>query len=97
MSSFIDRLADNPFAVVLPRVSGDTEEALLTEAGVLLSAEAFSDELLIIDTSLAAPEESAHRVREHLRSRARYGGADPCSDDWDEEEPRRRCRSSGRP
>jgi hypothetical protein len=92
VSSFIDRLADNPFAVVLPRVSGDTEEALLTEAGVLLS-----DELLIIDTSLAAPEESAHRVREHLRSRARYGGADPCSDDWDEEEPRRRCRSSGRP
>ncbi|MEU5632224.1 hypothetical protein ACH47C_23945 [Streptomyces rishiriensis] len=85
-SSVIDRLADNPFAVVLPRVSGDTEEALLTEAGVLLSAEAFSDELLIIDTSLAAPEEAAHRVREHLRSRARYGGADPRSDNWDEED-----------
>ncbi|MFF5188772.1 hypothetical protein ACFY30_34240 [Streptomyces sp. NPDC000345] len=84
-SSVIDRLTDNQFAVVLPRVSGDTEAALLTEAGVLLSAEPFSDELLIIDTSLAAPEEAAHRVREHLRSRARYGGADPWCDDWDEE------------
>jgi hypothetical protein len=85
-SSIIDRLTDNQFAVVLPRVSGDTEGALLTEAGVLLSAEPFSDELLIIDTSLAAPEEAAHRVREHLRSRARYGGADPLNDDWDEED-----------
>ncbi|WP_406723583.1 hypothetical protein WJ438_01290 [Streptomyces sp. GD-15H] len=85
-SSVIDRLTDNQFAVVLPRVSGDAEAALLTEAGVLLSAEPFSDELLIIDTSLAAPEEAAHRVREHLRSRARYGGADPLSEDWDEED-----------
>lgn len=75
-SSIIDRLTDNQYAVVLPRVSGDTGAALLTEAGVLLAAEPFSDELLIIDTSLAAPEEAAHRVREHLRSRARYGGAD---------------------
>ncbi|MCX4598389.1 hypothetical protein OG819_55640 [Streptomyces sp. NBC_01549] len=55
-SSIIDRLTDNQYAVVLPRVSGDTETALLTEAGVLLSAEPFSDELLIIDTSLAAPK-----------------------------------------
>ncbi|RZB19583.1 hypothetical protein StrepF001_12645 [Streptomyces sp. F001] len=85
-SSIIDRLTDNQYAVVLPRVSGDTEAALLTEAGVLLSAEPFSDELLIIDTSLAAPEEAAHRVREHLRSRARYGGADPLSEDWDEDD-----------
>jgi hypothetical protein len=46
-SSVIDRLTDNQFAVVLPRVSGDTEAVLLTEAGVLLSAEPFSDELLM--------------------------------------------------
>ncbi|MER6739142.1 hypothetical protein, partial [Streptomyces puniciscabiei] len=85
-SSIIDRLTDNQYAVVLPRVSGDTETALLTEAAVLLSAEPFSDELLIIDTSLAAPEEAAHRVRAQLRSRARYGGADPFSEDWDEED-----------
>ncbi|MFF3878960.1 hypothetical protein [Streptomyces sp. NPDC001978] len=85
-SSVIDRLTESHFTVVLPRISGDTEEALLTEAGVLLSAEPFSDQLLIIDTSLAAPEEAAHRVREYLRSRARYGGADPWSDDWDEDD-----------
>jgi len=83
-SSIIDRLTDNQYAVVLPRVSGDTETALLTEAGVLLSADPFSDELLIIDTSLAAPEQAAHRVREYLRSRARYGGADPLGEDWAE-------------
>ncbi len=85
-SSIIDRLTDNQYAVVLPRLSGNTAAALLTEAGVLLSAEPFSDELLIIDTSLAAPEEAAHRVREQLRSRARYGGADLLSEEWDEED-----------
>ncbi|WP_128382313.1 hypothetical protein [Streptomyces cavernae] len=65
--------------VILPRVSGDTKEALLAEAGVLLSAEPFSDELLIIDTSLAAPKEAAHRVREQLRSRPTHFGPDRCS------------------
>ncbi|MEU8034880.1 hypothetical protein AB0C13_41335, partial [Streptomyces sp. NPDC049099] len=83
ISSIIDRLTDNQYAVVLPRVSGDTEAA---QAAVLLSPEPFSDELLIIDTSLAAPEEAAHRVRAKLRSRARYGGADLLSEDWDEED-----------
>jgi hypothetical protein len=39
----------------------------------------------LIDTSLAAPEEAAHGVRERLRSRARYGGTDLLSEDWDEE------------
>jgi hypothetical protein len=86
ISSLIDRLTDNQYAVVLPRSSGDTQAALLAEAGILLSAEPFSDELLIIDTSLAAPEEASHRVRQHLRSRARYGGADPLSEDWDEDD-----------
>lgn len=49
----------------------------------------FSDELLILDTSLAAPEEAAHRVRELLRSRARYGGFDPAEtgvDEWEADE-----------
>jgi hypothetical protein len=40
----------------------------------------------LIDTSLATPEEAAHGVRERLRSRARYGGADLLSEDWDEED-----------
>ena len=86
ISSLIDRLSDNQYAVILPRSSGDAKDALLSEAGVLLSAEPFSDELLIIDTSLAAPEEAADRVSEHLRYRARYGEADPLSEDWCEED-----------
>ncbi|GGX58626.1 hypothetical protein [Streptomyces chartreusis] len=85
-ASIIDRLTDNQYAVILPRIFGDAGAALLTEAGVLLSAAPFSDELLIIDTSLAAPEEAGHRVREHLRSRARYGGSDYLSENWDEED-----------
>ncbi|MFF7887826.1 hypothetical protein ACH40F_41130 [Streptomyces sp. NPDC020794] len=86
ISSIIDRLSDNQYAVILPRASGDAKDALLSEAGVLLDAEPFSDELLIIDTSLAAPEEAAHRVSEHLRHRARYGEAAPFSEDWCEED-----------
>ncbi|WP_179382008.1 hypothetical protein [Streptomyces sp. SA15] len=46
----------------------------------------FSEDLLIIDPALAAPEEAAHRVRERLRDRARYEGSDPVSEDWDEDE-----------
>ncbi|MER5696150.1 hypothetical protein ACWDBO_29690 [Streptomyces mirabilis] len=83
-ASIIDRLTDNQFAVVFPRVAPGA--ALLAEAATLLAAEPFSDDLLIIDTALAAPEEAAHRVQERLRSRARYGGADPWSEDWDGEE-----------
>ncbi|GHE51143.1 hypothetical protein [Streptomyces capitiformicae] len=86
-SSVIDRLTDNQFAVVFPHAASPcTGAALLAEAATLLSAKPFSDELLIIDTALAAPEEAAHRVQERLRTRARYGGADPFSDDWDEDE-----------
>ncbi|MFM9499871.1 hypothetical protein ACKI1Q_40605 [Streptomyces galilaeus] len=86
-SSVIDRLTDNQFAVVFPHTaSPGTGAALLADAATLLSAEPFSDELLIIDTALAAPEEAAHRVRERLRERARHGGSDPFSDDWDEDE-----------
>ena len=83
VSSIIDRLTDNQYTVIFPRLDGDTEAALLTESAVLLSAEPFSSELLIIDTSLAAPEEAAHRVRHHLRSRARYGDGHG-DEDWEE-------------
>jgi len=83
-ASAIDRLTDNQFAVVFPRATPGA--ALLAEAATLLSAEPVSDDLLIIDTALAAPEEAAHRVREHLRSHARYGGTDPLSEEWDEDD-----------
>jgi hypothetical protein len=86
-ASVIDRLTDNQFAVVFPHAaSHGTGAALLAEAATLLSAEPFSEDLLILDTALAAPEESAHRVRERLRYRARYGGSDPLGEDWDEDE-----------
>ncbi|MGW1758704.1 hypothetical protein [Streptomyces mirabilis] len=83
-ANIIDRLTDNQFAVIFPRVAPGA--ALLAEAAPLPAAEPFSDDLLIIDTALAAPEEAAHRVRERLRSRARYGGADPWNEDWDGKE-----------
>ncbi|WP_435225666.1 hypothetical protein [Streptomyces sp. Tue6028] len=86
IASIIGRLTDSQYAVLLPRISGDSEAALLTEGGVLLSAEAFSAEILIIDTSLAAPEEDAGWVREQLRYRARYGGPRPLDEDWDDDE-----------
>lgn len=57
VAAVIDRLTDNYFAVVLPAKNACTDagSALLAEAGVLLSAQEFSDELQIIDTSLAGP------------------------------------------
>ncbi len=88
-ASVIDRLTDNQFAVVFPHAaSHGTGAALLAEAATLLSAEPFSEDLLIIDTALASPEEATHCVRERLRDRARYGGSDPWNEDfedWDEE------------
>ena len=75
-ASIIDRLTDNQFAVVFPHAAPHgTGAALLAEAATLLSAEPFSEDLLILDTALAAPEEATHRARERLRYRARYGGA----------------------
>ncbi|MFC5148935.1 hypothetical protein [Streptomyces aureoversilis] len=90
-SSVIDRLTDNYFAVVFPRtaVTSCPGAALLEEAAAMLSADPFSDELLIIDNTLAAPEQAAHRVRENLRLRARYGGAEPWNEDvgdWEDDE-----------
>lgn len=86
-ASAIDRLTDNQFAVVFPRASsGDAGTVLLAEAATLLSAEPFSEDLLIVDTALAAPEEAARRVRDHLCFRTRYSGSDPWSEDWDGED-----------
>jgi hypothetical protein len=75
VSSVIDRLTDNHFAVVLPRAAAPecAGAHLLDQAGDLLSAEPFSDELRIIDNALAAPETAAHGIRERLRDRALYG------------------------
>ncbi|MFJ3891078.1 hypothetical protein [Streptomyces rubrogriseus] len=92
VAAVIDRLTDNCFAVVLPAENActDADSVLLAEAGTLLSAREFSDELQIIDTALAAPEEAAQRVRMRLRSLARRGGAaawdeDDEADGWDED------------
>jgi hypothetical protein len=84
VAAVIDRLTDNYFAVVLPAKNACTDagSALLAEAGTLLSAREFSEELQIIDNALAAPEEAAQRVRSRLRSLARHGR--PAA--WDEED-----------
>ncbi len=84
VASIIDRLTDNYFAVVFPRAdapgcAGDAP--LLAEAAGLLGAEVFSDELQIIDTCLAAPEQAAERVRRSLLSRARNAGAGAWAND----------------
>lgn len=101
VAAVVDRLTDNYFAVALPGKNACTDagSALLAEAGTLLSAQPFSDELQIIDNALAAPEEAAQRVRSRLRSLARRGapaaGAaksgtwdedDDGDEDWDEVE-----------
>ncbi|MGW3360806.1 hypothetical protein ACWDFL_36355 [Streptomyces bungoensis] len=87
VAAVIDRLTDNYFAVVLPaeKACEDACSALLAEAGTLLSAQDFSDELQIIDNALAAPEEAAQHVRSHLRFLARHGRpAEPGQDDEDD-------------
>jgi len=91
VASVIDRLTDNYFAVVLPAKNACTDAggALLAEAGTLLSAQEFSEELQIIDNALAAPEEAAQRVRMRLHSLARHGqpaawDEDDGEDGWDE-------------
>ncbi|MEV7144665.1 hypothetical protein [Streptomyces tauricus] len=89
VAAVIDRLTDNYFAVVRDKSAcTDAGSALLAEAGTLLSAQPFGDELQIIDNALAAPEEAAQRVRSRLRSLARHGGApawDDEDDGWDED------------
>ncbi|MFE2538078.1 hypothetical protein [Streptomyces sp. NPDC059371] len=80
VAAVVDRLTDNYFAVALPGKNACTDagSALLAEAGTLLGAQPFSDELQIIDNALAAPEEAAQRVRSRLRSpSARAGSTSP--------------------
>ncbi|GCB53516.1 hypothetical protein [Streptomyces sp. NL15-2K] len=88
VASVIDRLTDNYFAVVLPAKNACTDagSALLAEAGMLLSAQEFSDELQIIDNALAAPEQAAQRVRSRLRSLARHGQPAAWDEDDDEDD-----------
>ncbi|MFI5940562.1 hypothetical protein ACIBCB_09910 [Streptomyces uncialis] len=90
VGSVIERLTDNYFAVVLPGkdAAGDTDAgaALRAEAGALLSAETFSDELQIIDNALAAPGKAAQRVRSRLEGLARRGNFPSADQDWDWDE-----------
>ncbi|MGW7072584.1 hypothetical protein ACWGII_29660 [Streptomyces sp. NPDC054855] len=90
-ASIVERLTDNFYAVVFPRsgAPGSEGAALLEQAGILLSAMPFSDELLILDTCQAAPERATHKVRDLLRGRARYGGIDSAETDrneWEDDE-----------
>ncbi|MFI1226165.1 MULTISPECIES: hypothetical protein [unclassified Streptomyces] len=74
VAAVVDRLTDNYFAVVLPNEDASVAgAALLAEAGRLLAARSFSDELQVIDTALAAPEEAARRVRGQLLTMVRSG------------------------
>ncbi|WP_326581592.1 hypothetical protein OIE69_44610 (plasmid) [Actinacidiphila glaucinigra] len=87
----VDRLTDNYFVVVFPRdgAPGSVGAQLLEQAGTLLAAVEFSDELLILDTSMAAPEQATRRVRDRLEDRARRGGVDLedlDEEDWPEDE-----------
>ncbi|MFI5924049.1 hypothetical protein ACIA8M_36705 [Streptomyces anulatus] len=87
VASVVDRLTENHFAVVLPTADVPVAgAALLAEAGRLLAAEPFSEELQIMDTSLAAPEEAANRVRGLLQSLARSGGGEGGESDWEDED-----------
>ncbi|WP_420167201.1 hypothetical protein [Streptomyces violaceoruber] len=89
VAAVVDRLTENHFAVVLPTADVPVAgAALLAEAGRLLAAEPFSEELQIMDTSLAAPEEAANRVRGLLQSLARSGGGEGegGESDWEDED-----------
>jgi hypothetical protein len=85
VASIIDRLADNYYVVVFPRADEPDVtrcQEVLVQAAALLSAAYFSDELQIIDTSMAAPEQAAKQVHERLRGRIAVVGADF----WDEDD-----------
>lgn len=88
VSAAIDRFTDNYYAVILPTGAIGIVQgaALLHRAGELLAAEEFGEDLVVIDTSLALPEEAARRVRERLRSLSQYGPLDLDSDDDEDDE-----------
>ncbi|MFJ9041060.1 hypothetical protein ACIRF8_31360 [Streptomyces sp. NPDC102406] len=76
VADVIDRLSDNYYAVVLPRATSNAEAdmgtRLLSQAAADLAAEPFSDELHLIDTCMAAPEEAAARARARFVSRVHH-------------------------
>ncbi|WP_331725866.1 hypothetical protein [Streptomyces sp. NBC_00470] len=74
VADVIDRLTDNFCAVILPRATpaADAGTKLLAQAGTDLAAEAVCDELLLIDTCLAAPEHAATRARERFATRVQH-------------------------
>lgn len=72
VAEVIDRLTDNYYAVVLPRTGRDAGARLLARAATELAAEGFDDELQLIDTCLAKPEEAAARARARLVSRVQH-------------------------
>lgn len=74
VAEVIDRLTDNYYAVVLPRTmpGASTGTRLLGRAATELAAEDFDDELQLIDTCLAKPEEAAARARARLVSRVQH-------------------------
>ncbi|WP_328806669.1 hypothetical protein [Streptacidiphilus fuscans] len=88
IADVIDRLTDNYFAViflrpgVVPGPAGD----LLAEAGVLLAAKPFSDELQITDTAFAAVGEATEKVRHRLSTGARFGSVNPWDDDAEDDD-----------
>ncbi|MFD7861408.1 hypothetical protein [Streptomyces sp. NPDC059783] len=81
VAEVIDRLTDNYYAVVLPRTGRDDGTRLLARAATELAAEEFDNDLQLIDTCLAKPEEAAARARARFASRVQY----PHLDEEDEE------------
>jgi hypothetical protein len=86
VAAAIDRLTDNSFVLVFPRhgAHGGVGAQLLEQAGTLLAAVEFTDELLVLDTTTGALAGASIRVRDRLIDRARHGGVD--RDDLDEED-----------
>ncbi|MER6401733.1 hypothetical protein ABT263_37715 [Kitasatospora sp. NPDC001603] len=86
LAALVERFTDNYYAVVLPTgaLSMVAGAALLHQAAVLLAADEFGEDLLLIDTSLARPEEAVRAVRARLQSRSHDGPAG--LDDEDEDE-----------
>ncbi|MFI5748925.1 hypothetical protein ACIBBE_24025 [Streptomyces sp. NPDC051644] len=87
VAEVIDRLTDNYYAVVLPRTGPDAGTRLLARAATELAAEDFDDELQLIDTCLAKPEEAAARARARLVSRVQHPHLDEEDEEgWSEED-----------
>ncbi|MFD3761978.1 hypothetical protein [Streptomyces sp. NPDC058622] len=86
VADVIDRLTDNGFAVVLPRATPDADAGihLLAQAATALSADAFSEDVQLIDTCLAAPERGAAHARARFASRIHNPHWHLADEEWDE-------------